>query len=455
MSEQASALDLRSFLEAVSGKGPGHHRVIDREISPRWMTTAVVRGLAKRFRNPVIEFRSIEGCRWPMVTNVCASVDRVAKSVGIDRAVLEARFGEALTDGVPPIVVPPESAPVRTVEAGPGEFSLHQLPSLFYSAGQSAPYITAAIVIGFDPDSGAHNLSFNRFMIDGDHTAAIYMTPGGHLDQICEKNRAAGQSTPVALAIGTHPLWSYAALVAGDLDDEDYEAVGAVLGGPLALTPSRVDERLLVPARAEVLLEGTIEMTELREEGPFGEFLGYMAERAPRPTVQLTRLSTRTDPIYQDIVAGQTEHLTMSSVTLRSRLHRDYFRAIPAVTGFRLPAPMTVFISIDSLRHPDFDAGAFMEDLLEREAYLKYAYVFDADVDLGKVGDVHTALSCFSQPGRDMTVYRDRTGNGIDPSEEEGRTSKVAIDARARKAMVRSDLPEEVLADFDLGRWLA
>jgi UbiD family decarboxylase len=198
-----------------------------------------------------------------------------------------------------------------------------------------------------------------------------------------------------------------------------------------------------------------IEPDETLEEGPFGEFLGYMAEQAPRPTVRFHHMSSRENPIYQDIVAGQVEHLTMSAVTLRARLHRDYFRDIPAVTEFLLPAPMTIFLSIDAEAYPDFDAQALMDRLLEREAYLKYAYAFDADVELRKLGSVQTALACFAQPARDFTVTTDCDGNGIDPSEVEGRTSKVAVDARARQAMTRSDLPEEVLADFNPEDWLS
>ena len=115
---------------------------------------------------------------------------------------------------------------------------------------------------------------------------------------------------------------------------------------------------------------------------------------------------------------------------------------------------MTIFLSVDSETYPDFDAPALMNRLLDQEAYLKFAYTFDSDVELRKLGSVQTALACFAQPSRDVVVQEDCDGNGVDPSEIHGRTSKLAVDARARQAMTRSELPEGLLEGVDLNDWL-
>ncbi|MEM8547169.1 MAG: hypothetical protein AAGF46_03295, partial [Pseudomonadota bacterium] len=91
--------------------------------------------------------------------------------------------------------------------------------------------------------------------------------------------------------------------------------------------------------------------------------------------------------------------------------------------------------------------------LLHNEAYLKFAYCFDADVDLRKQASVQTALACFTQPASDIEVFADRGGNGVDPSETDGRTSKLLIDARAGMSTTPSELPDAVMADFDLKDW--
>jgi len=295
-----SADDLRSYLAYAREKGGNNYLGVTREISPRWQTAAVVQGLARKMRSPVIRFDSVAGCEMPMVTNVCSSFDRVAKSVGVTADVLTARLVAAMDSGVPPVPVTAEQAPAREKRYKRGEFSLRQLPELFYTDTQTDPYITSSLVIARDPESGAHNLSFHRLMISGDNIATIYMTPGGHLDQIWKRNCFAGRPTPVAAVIGTHPLWCYASLVSGPLEHDDYSVVGAVLGSGIELTAGLVDPDLMLPARAELILEGLIDPVETKSEGPFGEFLGYVAERDIRPVVTFLSLTTRIEPIYQD-----------------------------------------------------------------------------------------------------------------------------------------------------------
>ncbi|MEL6301885.1 MAG: UbiD family decarboxylase domain-containing protein [Pseudomonadota bacterium] len=448
-----STRDLREFLEFAESKGKSAWLQIDKSISPKFMTTAVVTGLARKLRSPVIRFNDIEGSDLPTVTNICASLDRVARSAGMTANDLNERLVGAMSAGIKPVVLDRDDTPAQQVVRDADAFSLHELPALYYTDTQDAPYLTSALVVGRDPDTGAHNLSFHRLMIADDHTCAIYMTPGGHLDQIWHKYSARGEPTPLAAVVGNHPLWCYGALIAGALEHEDYDVVSGLLDAPLALTRCLSHPELQVPALAEMIFEGVIEPAETLQEGPFGEFLGYVADKAARPVVRFTKLTHREQPIYQDIVAGQTEHATMSSVSLRARLNRDYMQDEPAIRDFWLPAPMTIFLSVEEYAE-DFDAQAFMQRLLTKEAYLKQAIAFDADVDLRKQASVQMALACFTQPGRDVAIYTDQNGNGVDPSETDGRTSKIAIDARSRMHAVRNLLPESVETEFDLNDWI-
>lgn len=143
----------------------------------------------------------------------------------------------------------------------------------------------------------------------------------------------------------------------------------------------------------------------------------------------------------------------MSSVSLRARLNRDYMQKTTAVVDFWLPAPMTIFLSIDPDAE-DFDAPAFMQTLLTHESYLKQAIAFDAEVDLRKQASVQMALACFTQPERDAVIFTEQNGNGVDPSEQEGKTSKIAIDARSRMHAVRNVLPAAIESEFDLNEWI-
>jgi len=452
---QTSQLDLRAFLAAIAGRGPGHYQVVSRQISPAWQMAALVTRLADRLRFPVLCFRDVEGTALPVVTNVCSSFERVAQTLDLSRQALEARLVGACDASIAPVVVDPAAAPVRhTVRQG-RELDLGCLPQILYTEDQTAPYLTAAMIVGRDPDSGAHNLSFHRLILVAAHTAAIYMTPHGHLEQIWRKNRAANRATPVAAIIGSHPVWCYASLAAGALEQDDYGVLGAVLDARLELVPGIADDALLVPARAEIVLEGNIAIGEETEEGPFGEFLGYVAAPAKRPLVQFSSMSTRESPVYQDIVAGQVEHLALSSVSLQARLERKLRPANPGITAIWLPAPLTVFIAVDSERQPDFDAASVMGTLLSGERYVKQVIVFDANVELRKQSSVQHALACHVQADRDIVTLAGQRGNGIDPSERNGKTTKIGINAMAKGRSVANRLPQAVLDDLDLKRWLS
>ncbi|NOX69205.1 MAG: hypothetical protein GXP15_08460 [Gammaproteobacteria bacterium] len=452
-SQKGSELDLRAYLNYVNEKGKSAYLQVEKSISPRWETTAVVSGLANRMRSPVVYFSNVKNSTMPVVSNVCCSIERVANSVGRSGEELNRNFSDSMENLVLPEIIHRQSAPVREITVDAEDLSLGSFPQFYYTATQSHPYITAALIVARDPDSGAHNISFHRLMICSDNSVAIFMTPDGHLDQIWRKNVAQGRATPLSAVIGVHPLWSYASLVCGALDHDDYSVLGAVLGEAIQLTHGTIDEQLLVPARAEIVLEGQIEPSMSHDEGPFGEFLGYVASRESRPVIHFQSMSTRKSPIYQDVVAGGIEHLTMSSIALRARLHRNYFSANAAITDFLLPAALTLFLAIDETRQPDFDAGRLMKKLLDEERYLKQVVCFDSGVDLRKQSSVQSAMACHVQPDRDIRIIGDYTGNGIDPSEVDGKTAKMAIDARIKTEIVRNELPEEFLSRFDLSVW--
>jgi len=454
MVDDISQLDLRHYIDYVQEVGGSSWLEIDRTISPRWETTALVQQLARKMRSPVIKFRSVAGSTFPMVSNVSCSFERVAKSAGSSGAELQARLAGALHGNRSPVTVAGCEAPVRERIKSFSEFSLHDFPQLFYTSTQTHAYITSAIVVARDPDSGAHNLSFHRLMICGTDIAAIYMTPGGHLHQIWSKNSAGGNPTAVSVVIGVHPLWCYGALASGPLDHDDYAVVSALLGESLALASGALDSELLVPARAEMVLDGFIDPVAEAEEGPFGEFLGFVAERAPAPVIKFETASFRNDAIFQDIVAGEIEHLTMSTVTLRARLTRDYFGDSPAVVDFWLPAAMTIFLSIDTGLDEAFDCALLMSRLLAEQKYIKQVVCFDSDVDLRKQLSVQSALACNVQPDRDIRIISGCDGNGVDPSEINAKTSKLSIDARAKKQRIRNELPADFLANFELNDWL-
>src|SRR2546425_6297509 len=109
-----SGADLRSFLQFVRDQSPREYVRLERTISPQWELAAIVEKLEGSLRAPIIECRQVEGSTLPVVTNVCASLSRIARSVGRTERELEDMLAGAYDRPIPPrILADAAAAPVR------------------------------------------------------------------------------------------------------------------------------------------------------------------------------------------------------------------------------------------------------------------------------------------------------------------------------------------------------
>ncbi len=451
----SSSLDLRTFLDFVRESSPREYLRVEREVSPDWEMAGIVTKLEAAMRAPVVDFRDVAGTRWPVVTNVCASLPRVARSLGWSLSDLEARLQSAYDNPVPPqLWSGDEVAPVRETVLRDDAVDLRRVPQFRYTEDETARYLTATAVVARDPDTGIANVSYHRLMIVDRRSTAIYMTPSGHLAQIVAKHAGRNEPTPVAVFVGAHPLWSLGALAAGSIDVDELAVIGGLMGEPLVVVPSEVDPALRVPARAELALEGFIRPDRLVEEGPFGEFAGYVMGKNPRPVFDVRVMSHRAEPIFQDIVAGRLEQLTMSGVTLRAHLQRTLVAQDPAVLGVHLPAPLTVFLTIDTTKLNGRSVAEVMRRLLEGQGYIKHVCCFDPDIDLKSISSTQWALATRMQPDRDVLVLAGLSATEMEPSEQGGKTSRWGIDATAKPDLEhfapRNRVPQDILDRIDI-----
>ncbi|TMC55065.1 MAG: hypothetical protein E6J20_01075 [Chloroflexi bacterium] len=455
-----SGADLRSFLQFVRDHSPREYVRLDRTISPQWELAAIVAKLEGALRAPIIECRQVSGTTLPVVTNVCASLSRIARSVGRTERELDDMLAGAYDRPIPPrIVADGAAAPVRHEVRRGAAVDLGWLPQMRYTEVETAPYLTATAVVARDPDGGTLNISYHRLMICDRATTGIFMAPGGHLHAIHTKNVASGADTPIAVFIGGHPLWSLGSLAAGGLELDEFGIIGALLGAPLEVVPGLLDGRLLVPASAEIVLEGSIRHDRHVDEGPFGEYAGYAMPRATQPVFEVALLSHRDQPVFQDIVAGRVEHLTMTGVALRAHLERALRRAYPeTILELYLPAPMTLFLKLDKSRLAGRGVSELIREVLTSQPYLKRLVCFDPDVELRSLPRTQWAVATRTQIDRDLVVIPDQAGTGLDPSEREGRTTKWGLDATAKPDLAhyaaRNRVPQHVLDRVDLSEVL-
>ena len=448
--------DLRGFLDFVRTRAAREYLRVDVPLDGDWQLAAVTTGLRERMRMPVVEYARVRGTSMPVVHNVCASLNRVAKSRGWSVVELEERLARAYETPVPPALH--ERGPVRERVLRGDEVDLGLLPVIRYTESETHPYVSAAHVVARDPGSGALNASFHRLMITGRNALTIYMTPGGHLDGIFRANAGAGRDTPVAAFVGAHPLWSLGTLAAGPASLDELGVVGALLDRPLPTVAGLLEPGLRVPARAEIALEGELSFADRAAEGPYGEAFGFVSDVAERPVFTVRAMSHRRDPIFQDIVPGQLEHLTMTGAAIGVQIRAHLARAFPWVNAVHMPVPMTVHLGVPAAGGA-VPAREVIAAVLDEHRFVKHVVAFDEAVNLADAREVQAAMALHVQADRDVVTLPGRAGNGLDPSEIDGRTTKWGIDAtghaRAGGPPVGNRLPPSVVAGLDLKALLA
>lgn len=448
--------DLRSFIDLVRQERPREVLDVHRTVSPRHETAAIMTKLEQASRFPIVFFHHVAGSQFPVVSNVCGTQARLALALGCSTRELRTRYAEACERPIKPELK--RHAPVQEQLFIGKKVNLRALPQLVYHQDDAPQaYITAAIIVATDPETGKLNLSFHRLMIMNENTTAVFMARGKHLDRIYRKCESAGQPMPIAAFIGVHPACSLGALYTGTSDVEELDIVGGLLRSPLPVVKCATNH-LRVPAEAEFVLEGVVPPRTRGEEGPFGEFTGYATGTASCPIFTVHALTCRSSPIFQDIVSGLAEHLLLPIPAMEHHLMALARVAAPTTTAVKVVAPLTVFVAVQ--KQNDSQPERIVEALLAGDIYVKHVVVVDSEVDVSNFRQVATAIALHTRPDRDIFIKRGCRGTELDPSREspDGSTTKIGIDAtlplNPKRSVKKNRVSQELLDSVNLSELL-
>jgi 2,5-furandicarboxylate decarboxylase 1 len=289
---------------------------IPREVDPRFEMAAVMARLEKA-RKAFI-FEKVKGARFPAVGGLLNKIERFGLALGHD----EARpFGHAEFDAllerakarpIEPVHV--DSGPSQAIVIQGDDVNLHELPVPTFFELDSGPFITAAIGITRDFETGVYNIGVYRTLIIGKNRCVINASSLSDLRRHYAAWEKSGQPMPIALAIGVDPAMLTAAACKLPPNHCEWQVGGALQGSPIELVRC-VTNDLRVPAKAEIIIEGTVDFGE-RVQNLLGEFAGqYGPETAPATTV--TAITHRPDAMFYTIMAGRNpEHNTLGNVAV-------------------------------------------------------------------------------------------------------------------------------------------
>ena len=457
--------NLRTFMRDCVANFPGSIKTVDVPVERRFGITAYASKLAQNGEYKGLLFNNVIGSRFPVVTNLMSSYDRMAMAMGCKIEELPQVYGTRVKKPIPPVTVTRDKAPVKDVVIREADIDLTQIPIPVHNALDGGPYLTAASTVMRDPESGALNLGIYRHHVFNEKEMGVWFFGSHHGGNIVDAYERRGERAPFAIAIGHHPafLMGTAARLPGI--GGEYEAAGALLGEPVELVEAETSD-LLVPAQAEFIIEGYITPGQLHNEGPFGEWPGHYLNEEEVPIMTVTAITHRRDAIFQDLIGAGREHLLMGGIPRAGSIYRSVKEVVPDVVAVNVPphSRMHCYVSIKRRRNVDAKRAAFAALNTEPEN-LRAVIVVDDDINVYDDGDVLWAIGTRFDATRDLTIVQGWSGPGgllptnwdyfADGTKTARASSAIIIDATKPAPPVpyppRTQVPDDEVNRVDLG----
>lgn len=457
--------DLRYYLRWVEENFPGDVLHIDREVKAKFEVTGLLLKLNRlKLKNlPILVFhrvRTVDGAisPYPLVVNLMASPAHMGKVLGVDQEEVVTAFREKLQGRVKTVKVSQDEAPCREVVKTGAKINVREFPALLSWYLDPGPYVNAGAFLCYDPDTGVDNSAIIRGWLKDRKTIPWMANENGHSTYIRQLHESRNQDMRAAFWVGHHPAAMKGSSTRIPYGDSHMEAMGALIDQPIRMVASETwGDEFLVPADAEVVIEGIVPAHKRSPEGPYGEDRGHTGAQRLEPYIEVTAVTHRRDAIWVNFVTGQ-------SPFLRDRREGDY-RAITAFSVAKSVSPAVLsvrestikggyWVKIRKMREGEaMDIGMAVLSSVEG---LRFAFVVDEDVNIDDEEEALWALGARTQWDDDVVVIPRCRTSATDPSAPaHGVGAKALIDATMPQPFEpRNSVPPEVLSQVHLVDYL-
>jgi len=312
--------------------------------------------------------------------------------------------------------------------------SFDKIPILKTWPNDAGKFITFGLVATKHPETGVRNLGVYRIQIlDSTHAIMHWQKHkrGAHHHDISKER---GEKIEAAIIIGGEPATVFSAVAPVPEGFDKYLFAGITRKKGIKTVKCKTID-LQVPANAELVLEGYVDPTAVRDEGPFGDHTGYYTPKEPFPTFTLTGIMQRQKPIYLTTVVGKP---ILEDAFIGKVIERSFLPLIkmfqPEVVDFAMPAAgwfQGIGIISIKKRYPG-QAKKVMMGLwgLGQLALTKFFVVVDDDVNVHDMNEVLWAVTTRADPARDSIIIDRTPTDTLDPSSPlVNLGSKLGIDA--------------------------
>ena len=402
-------------------------------------------------------------------------VDELSEVAGRIHQLMNVKSPEGLLDKIKmlPMLADLGKFFPKTVPTGPckevikkgDQVNLLELPILKCWPSDGGRVITLPCVITRDPKTGKRNVGMYRMQVYDERTTGMHWqrqkVAAEHYRELLRRGAAEGAEhataagvdmmarslggatlaegkrpagrMEVAVAIGTEPALTFSAIVPAPPELEEFMVAGFLRQKPVELVKCETVD-LEVPANAEIILEGYVELDELRPEGPFGDHTGFYTPVDDYPVFHVTCITHRKDPIYATTIVGKPPMEDAYMGKAVERIFLPLMRlTLPEIVDVNLPVEGVFHnLMIVSIRksYPG-QARKVMNGIwsLGQAMFTKCVVVVDEDVDVQDIADVVLKVSNNIDPERDIQFMLGPIDSLDHASRQPNFGSKMGIDA--------------------------
>jgi 4-hydroxy-3-polyprenylbenzoate decarboxylase len=451
--------DLREFIEQL--EKDGDLKRISQRIDPNLEITEIADRTLKR-QGPALLFEQAGDSKIPLLANLFGTEQRVARAMGVSELESLRDVGKLLAflkEPEPPkgFIDAVKTLPIyrKILDMSPrkisnpkcqqikitgNEVDLSILPIQTCWPDDAGPLITWGLVTTRGPTKERQNLGIYRQQVIAKNKVIMRWLAqrGGALDYREWREQNGDQPFPISVVLGCDPATILAAVTPIPDTLSEYAFAGLLRGGKTEVAESLLSD-LLIPARAEIILEGFIYAGEEAEEGPFGDHTGYYNETEHFPIFTIEAITMRKDPIYHSTYTGRPpDEPAILGLALNEVFIPILQKQFPEIIDFYLPAEGCSYrVAVVSMKkqYPGHAKRVMMGvwSFLRQFMYTKFVIVVDDDINARDWKDVIWAISTRMDPARDLTIIDNTPIDYLDfASPVSGLGSKVGFDATSK-----------------------
>jgi len=454
--------DLREFIRRL--EAAGELKRISAEIDPVLEITEITQRVT-RAGGPALLFERPKGSRIPLLINLLGSERRInlaLESNSLDdvasriRGFLDLQAPQGLLDKIKmlPKLAELGSFFPKTVKTAPckevvrrDNFSLLEFPILQCWPKDAGRFITWPLVITRNPDTGKRNVGVYRMQVFDEKTTGMHWQTQKHGAEHFRRARAEDRvgRIDVAVAIGADPVTCLAGILPIPPDLDEMMFAGFLRREPVEMAACETCP-LEVPAQAEIVLEGYVDLSELRVEGPFGDHTGFYSLEGEYPVFHVTCVTHRRDPLYLTTIVGPPPQEDFYMGHAVERIFLPVMKMqYPEIVDIAMPAEGIFHnLMIVAIRksYPG-QARKIMNAIwsLGQAMLTKVVVVVDHDVNVQNWREVTWKALCAIDPQRDVQFVLGPVDTLDHAARRQDFGSKMGIDATRKWASEGFDRP--------------